>query len=50
VVILISVKGDPEIFRRPDRTRQPRPVVPLTCDYRTFDRIDRQRLHFDDEG
>lgn len=22
----------------------------LTCDYRTFDRIDRERLHFEDEG
>jgi uncharacterized protein len=48
-----TVRGDYEqepVFGMDVAVRDIQPGEELTCDYRTFDRIDRQRLHFDDEG
>jgi uncharacterized protein len=45
-----TVSGDYEqepVFGVDLAVRDIEPGEELTCDYRTFDRIDRQRLHFD---
>lgn len=48
-----TVVGDYEqeqVFGLDVAARDIAPGEELTCDYRTFDRIDRQRLHFDGGG